>query len=64
MLMKMSRGLYPITKGTLQLSGITTMNTTMTNILLAKMISQKGNPESLMDVFKGASKRIIEAQEV
>jgi len=57
----MSTGLYPITKGTLQLSGITAMNTTMTNVLLAKMISQKGNPNSLTDVFKDASKRTIKA---
>jgi len=57
----MSRGLYPITKGTLQLSGITAMNTTMTNVLLAKMISQKSNPKPLADVLKDASKHIIEA---
>ena len=58
----MSRGLYPITKGALQLSGITAMNTTMTNVLLAKMVSQKGgNPASLTDVFKSASEKIIDA---
>jgi len=57
----MSRGLYPATRGALQLSGITAMNTTMTNVLLAKMLSQKGNPSSLIDVFKIASEKIIDA---
>ena len=36
------------------------MNTTMTNVLLAKMISQKGNPTSLMDIFKDSTRHIIE----
>jgi len=57
----MAAGLYPITKGALQLSGITTMNTAMTNVLLASMIAQKSNPTSITDVFKNIANQIFEA---
>lgn len=57
----MATGLYPITKGTLQLSGITTMNTAMTNVLLASMISKKTNPTSITDIFKNVADQIFEA---
>lgn len=57
----MSAGLYPITKGTLQLSAITTMNTAMTNVLLASMISQKSNPTSITDVFKNVADQVFHA---
>lgn len=57
----MATGLYPITKATLQLSGITTMSTAMTNVLLSSMISQKTNPSSVTDVFKNVANQIFEA---
>jgi hypothetical protein len=57
----MAAGLYPITKCTLQLSGITTMNTAMANVLLASMIGQKSNPTSVTDVFKNVADQIFKA---
>lgn len=57
---ELSGGLYPITKATLQLSGITVMNTTMTNVLLASMASKKTNPVSITEVFKKISDQIFE----
>lgn len=57
----MATGLYPITKATLHISGITTMNTAMTNVLLASMIAQKTNPTSITDIFKSVANQIFEA---
>lgn len=37
------------------------MNTAMTNVLLASMISQQSNPTSITDVFKGVAKQVFEA---
>lgn len=52
------RGLFKPVKATLNLSGITAMNTAMTNVLLAKMVFT-GNPSSPLEIFKDASERII-----
>lgn len=52
------RALFKPVKATLNLSGITAMNTAMTNVLLAKM-AFSGNPSSPMEIFKDASERII-----
>lgn len=57
----MAAGLYPITKATLQLSGMTTMNTAVANVLLASMISRKTNPSSITDIFKSVANQIFEA---
>jgi len=55
------RGLFRPVKDTLNLSGITAMNTSMTNVLLAKMVfKMKGNPSSPTDVFKKVSDQIIQ----
>ena len=52
------RALFKPVKATLNLSGITAMNTAMTNVLLAKMVFQ-GNPSSPVKIVKDASERII-----
>lgn len=52
------RALFKPVKATLNLSGITAMNTAMTNVLLAKMVFE-GNPSSPVEIFKNASERII-----
>jgi hypothetical protein len=55
------RALFKPVKATLNLSGVTAMNTAMTNVLLAAMVFKaKGNPSSPKDVFKSASHRIIQ----
>ncbi len=55
------RALFKPVKATLNLSGITAMNTSMTNVLLAAMVFKaKGNPGSPKDVFKNVSERIIQ----
>lgn len=57
--MRMSeRGLFKPVKATLNLSGITAMNTAMTNVLLARMVFE-GNPSSPIGIIKDASKRIM-----
>jgi hypothetical protein len=55
------RGLYKPVKATLNLSGITAMNTTVTNVLLAKMVLA-GNPKPnpAFDTIKKVSERIID----
>ncbi len=52
------RGLYKPVKATLNLSGLTAMNTAITNVLLAKMAFKK-NPSSPMKIIKKASERVI-----
>lgn len=52
------RGLFKPVKATLNLTGITAMNTAMTNVLLAKMVFT-GNPNPSLEIFKNASERII-----
>ena len=55
------RALFKPVKATLGLSGITAMNTSMTNVLLAEMVFKtKGNPNSPKEVFKAVSERIIQ----
>lgn len=55
------RALFKPIKDTLNLSGITAMNTSMTNVLLAAMVfKEKGNPSSPIDVFKKVSDQIIQ----
>lgn len=55
------RALFKPVKATLGLSGITAMNTAMTNVLLAAMVFKgQGNPSSPTDVFKDVSGRIIQ----
>lgn len=55
------RALFKPVKATLGLSGITAMNTAMTNVLLAAMVFKgQGNPSSPTDVFKDVSVRIIQ----
>jgi hypothetical protein len=55
------RALFKPIKDTLNLSGITAMNTAMTNVLLAAMVfKEKGNSSSPTDVFKKVSDRIIQ----
>lgn len=55
------RALFKPVKATLGLSGITAMNTAMTNVLLAAMVFKaKGNPNSPTEVFKDVSERIIQ----
>jgi len=55
------RALFKPIKATLGLSGITSMNTAMTNVLLATMVFKaKGNPSSPTQVFKDVSNRIIQ----
>lgn len=55
------RALFKPVKATLGLSGITAMNTSMTNVLLAEMVfKSKGNPNSPKKVFKGVSEQIIQ----
>lgn len=55
------RALFKPIKDTLNLSGITAMNTAMTNVLLAAMVfKEKENPSSPTDVFKKVSDRIIQ----
>jgi hypothetical protein len=55
------RGLYKPVKATLNLSGITTMNTTLTNVLLAKMVLA-GNPKpnAAFETIKEISVKIID----
>lgn len=53
------RGLYKPVKATLNLSGLTAMNTAMTNVLLAKMVFT-GNPNTLMITIKKASERVLD----
>ena len=52
------KALFASVKATLNLSGITAMNTAMTNVLLAKMAST-GNPSSSLEIFKDASEKIM-----
>jgi hypothetical protein len=54
------RGLYKPVKATLNLSGVTAMNTTITNVLLAKMVFT-GNPKPnpAFETIKKVSERII-----
>lgn len=52
------RALFKPVRATLNLSGITAMNTAMTNVLLAKMVFTK-NPSSPTDIFKEVSDRIL-----
>lgn len=55
------RALFKPIKDTLNLSGITAMNTAMTNVLLAAMVfKEKGNPSSPTEVFKKVSDQIIQ----
>lgn len=55
------RALFKPVKATLGLSGITAMNTSMTNVLLAEMVfKSRGNPYSPKEIFKGVSERIIQ----
>lgn len=55
------RALFKPVKATLGLSGITAMNTSMTNVLLAAMVFKaKGNPSSPTKIFKIVSERIIQ----
>jgi len=55
------RALFKPVKATLGLSGITAMNTAMTNVLLAVLVFRgQGNPSSPTDVFKDVSKRIMQ----
>lgn len=53
------RALFKPVKATLNLSGITAMNTAMTNVLLAKMVFA-GNPSSPINIIKKASERVID----
>ena len=55
------RGLYKPVKAALNLSGITAMNTTVTNVLLAKMVLA-GNPKPspAFETIKNVSARIID----
>ena len=53
------RALFKPVKATLNLSGITAMNTAMTNVLLAKMVFT-GNPSSPINIIKKASERVID----
>jgi hypothetical protein len=55
------RALFKPVKATLGLSGITAMNTAMTNVLLAAMVFKgQGNPSSPTDIFKDVSDRVIQ----
>jgi hypothetical protein len=55
------RGLYKPVKATLNLSGLTAINTTVTNVLLAKMVLG-GNPKPnpAFETIKKVSERIID----
>lgn len=56
-----SRALFGPIKATLHLTAITTMNTAMTNVLLAKMVFQsKGNPTSPTEIIKETSGRTLD----
>jgi len=55
------RALFKPIKATLGLSGITAMNTTMTNVLLAAMVFKaQGNPTSPITVFKDVSEKVFQ----
>ena len=55
------RALFKPVKATLGLSGITAMNTAMTNVLLAAMVFKaQGNPSSPITVFKDVSGKVIQ----
>lgn len=54
------KALFKPVRVTLNLTAITTMNTAMTNVLLAKMVFKpKGNPISPTKIIKEASERVI-----
>jgi hypothetical protein len=55
------RGLYKPVKATLNLSGITAMNTAITNVLLAKMVFT-GNPQPspALEIIKKVSEKVID----
>jgi hypothetical protein len=54
------RALFKPIKATLKLSGITAMNTAMTNVLLGAMAPEKkGNPASPTDAIKNVSGQIF-----
>jgi hypothetical protein len=53
------RALFKPVKATLNLSGMTAMNTAITNVLLAKMVF-KGNPNPLMKTIIQASEKVID----
>ena len=55
------RALFKPVKATLNLSGVTAMNTTITNVLLAKMVFT-GNPKPnpAFETIKNVSARIID----
>lgn len=55
------RALFKPVKATLNLSGVTAMNTAITNVLLAKMVFT-GNPKpsEAMNIIKKASAKVIE----
>ena len=55
------RALFKPVKATLGLSGITAMNTAMTNVLLAAMdFKAQGNPTSPITVFKDVSEKVFQ----
>lgn len=55
------RALFKPVKATLGLSGITAMNTAMTNVLLAAMIfKSRENPTSPTEIIKGVSEQIFQ----
>ena len=54
------RGLFKPVKATLNLSVLTAMNTTITNVLLAKMVfTGNPNPNPAFETIKKVSERII-----
>jgi len=56
-----AKGLFPISKATLRLTGITAMNTAMTNFLLALMVFRACNPKPPpTKTFKDISNRVID----
>lgn len=54
-------GLFPFTKATLRLTGITAMNTAMTNFLLAMMVFKSSNPGPPTKVFRDVSDKVFSA---
>jgi len=55
------RALFPISKATLSLSGITAMNTVMTNFLLSLLVFRSSEPKPQVEVFKKISGRVIDS---
>lgn len=55
------RGLYKPVKATLNLSGITAMNTAITNVLLAKMVfTANPKPSPALEIIKKVSEKVID----